>query len=448
MSTPRYRDKTIRCFLLGIVSILALPAYAAAQVVISEIAWMGSATDANNEWIELHNTEGSAVDVTSWTLAVGGSFTITLEGSMQSGAYALLERTDDDSVPNVAMFQRYTGALPNTGSDLALKDPSGIEVDRVVGGENWGSIGGSNETKETPQRTSSGSWVTALPTPGRVNAAGGNASGTVTQSHTQTSSSGRSGGGRVMVRATTPQPRTEPEPLTVSITAPSVAYVNQTVPFEVESYGPGKTILNSLEHAWSFGDTFTGSGKTPTHIFTYPGEYTVVVEARYAKQIAQARHEITILPASLTLARGQKGELTIKNLSAHEIDLGGFTLQSETGFIFPKFTIIKQGGTLTVPSARVAGQETEIALLDTHHSVVASLPRSSPNHIARSSVPARVVSMQEDQKSATVAAVHDATAAETPLVPPGVIRIGNAAEAPEQSRIGNLLARLARMLGL
>ncbi len=448
MITARYRDKIIHSSLLGIVLIFAFPAYATAQVVISEIAWMGSISDANNEWIELHNTEGAGVNVTGWTLTVGSSFTITLEGSIPAGDYALLERTDDDSVPGVTMFQKYTGALPNTGATLTLKDSSGVEVDAVRGGDNWGSIGGNNDTKDTPQRTGAGSWVTSAPTPGRVNATSGSATGTVTESRAQTTSSGRRGGGGVVMRGTASQPRIEPEPLAVSITAPTIAYVNQAISFEAEPFGPGKTILNSLEHTWSFGDTFTGNGKTTTHAFTFAGEYTVVLESRYAKQLAQARHEISILPASLTLSRGQKGEVIIKNLSAHEIDLGGFTLLSDTRFVFPKFTIIKQGGALAVPPMRVAGQGTGIALLDTHGTVVASVETVSKASAPRLSSPARTVSTQGNQATVAATNIATTTTVSPSPVPSGVIRIGNDAAVPEQGKVGGFFARLARMLGL
>jgi hypothetical protein len=177
----------------------------------------------------------------------------------------------------------------------------------------------------------------------------------------------------------------------------------------------------------------------------YPGEYTVVVESQYAKQIAQARHEISILPASLTLSRGQKGEVLIKNLSAHEIDLAGFTLQSDVGFVFPRFTIIKQGGTLTVPPARVRGQG--ITLLDTHRTIVASLEETVTTHTSQSAVPARTVSTQGSQATVATRNVATTTADQPSLIPNGVIRIGNDAEVASHSRVGSFLARLARVLG-
>ncbi len=459
MSTEWYRDKTMHCLLLGIVSIFAFPAYATAQVVISEIAWMGDARAENGsycEWVELFNSGTEAVSVSEWTLSFNTTnVLITGNVSIPAGGFFVIERYTENACPDPVLGVSDFGGsfgngLPNGGATLILKDASDAEVDKVTGGENW-SIGGSNETKQTAQRTVSGVWVTGSPTPAGATVAsasttGGTGTTTITTTaRTQTTSSGRSGGGRVVVRSTTPKVRIEPEPLALSINAPTIAYVNQTISFEVESEGPGKTILNSLEHTWSFGDTFTGTGKTPTHRFMYPGEYTVVVESQYAKQIAQARHEISILPASLTLSRGQKGEVVIKNLSAHEIDLGGFTLQSDVGFVFPRFTIIKQGGTLTVPPARVRGQG--ITLLDTHRTIVASLEETVTTHTSQSAMLARIVSTQGSQATVATKNVVTTTADQPSLIPSGVIRIGNDAEVSSHSRVGSFLARLARVLG-
>jgi hypothetical protein len=40
----------------------------ALDIVLNELAWMGTLTSANDEWIELHNTTGSAIDLAGWTL--------------------------------------------------------------------------------------------------------------------------------------------------------------------------------------------------------------------------------------------------------------------------------------------------------------------------------------------------------------------------------------------
>ena len=40
----------------------------ALDVVISEIAWMGTTASDDDEWIELYNNTGSSIDLTGWIL--------------------------------------------------------------------------------------------------------------------------------------------------------------------------------------------------------------------------------------------------------------------------------------------------------------------------------------------------------------------------------------------
>ena len=120
----------------------------ARQVVLNEIAWMGTTTDANDEWIELLNNTGSPINMTGWTLtAADGIPSITLTGTIPAGGHFLLERTDDTSVPGVAADQIFTGALGNPGEVLELKDGGGGLEDSV---DAW--YAGNNTTKATMQR--------------------------------------------------------------------------------------------------------------------------------------------------------------------------------------------------------------------------------------------------------------------------------------------------------
>jgi hypothetical protein len=58
------------------------------DVVINEIAWMGTATSANDEWIELYNASSTAISLTDWTLSASdGTPDITLSGTIASKSY-------------------------------------------------------------------------------------------------------------------------------------------------------------------------------------------------------------------------------------------------------------------------------------------------------------------------------------------------------------------------
>jgi hypothetical protein len=75
----RYRRLTYICLslcvpLLAILCLLQIKGFATAatntylDVVISEIAWMGTTNSANDEWIELFNNTSSDVDLAGWQL--------------------------------------------------------------------------------------------------------------------------------------------------------------------------------------------------------------------------------------------------------------------------------------------------------------------------------------------------------------------------------------------
>jgi|GEM_PF-6640810 len=138
------------------------------DVVINEVAWMGTASSSNAEWIELYNRGSSPVDLAGWTLtATSGSPAITLSGTIGTGAYYLLERTDDTTVPFITADLIYTGGLRNSGEVLELRDGSNNLIDTVDGSDHW-AIGGNNSTKETLQRSGDG-WETATATPKAAN---------------------------------------------------------------------------------------------------------------------------------------------------------------------------------------------------------------------------------------------------------------------------------------
>lgn len=145
---------TMRVMSLLVPAILLPSGAAVAQqrdVVIHEIAWMGSTASANSEWIELFNNTTAAVDLTGWTLnAADGTPSITIPAGtppLPASGHFLLERTSDGSVPGVTADHIYTGALGNTGEVLELRDGAGLLQDSV---DAW--YAGNNTTKETMQR--------------------------------------------------------------------------------------------------------------------------------------------------------------------------------------------------------------------------------------------------------------------------------------------------------
>lgn len=113
--------------------VLAAPAaqtYPPLSVIISEVAWSGTAASPHDEWVELYNPGPTDLDLTGWRLiADDGVPNIPLSGIIPAGGFFLLERSDDNTIRDIPADQIYTGALDNTGEFLHLKAPDGSDVD-------------------------------------------------------------------------------------------------------------------------------------------------------------------------------------------------------------------------------------------------------------------------------------------------------------------------------
>ncbi|WP_377889913.1 phospholipase D-like domain-containing protein [Alkalihalobacillus sp. R86527] len=166
------------------------------DVVVNEVAWMGTTVDYNDEWIELYNNTGSAISLDGWTLnATDGSPSINLTGSIPADGYYILERTDDNAISGVTADHIYSGALSNSGENMNLRDDNGALIDNV---DAWHE--GDNDTKATMERQDPGvagsdasNWVTST---------GSYSEGKGTPSSSNTSGSGGSGGGEACTDTT------------------------------------------------------------------------------------------------------------------------------------------------------------------------------------------------------------------------------------------------------
>lgn len=124
------------------------------DVVINEVAWMGTAASTSDEWIELYNAADHDIDLTGWTLTAGdGTPNIALSGIIPADGYFLLERTDDNTVSDIPADQVYAGALENDpdAESLELRDGTSALVDAANSdGGPWPA--GDNGVKASMER--------------------------------------------------------------------------------------------------------------------------------------------------------------------------------------------------------------------------------------------------------------------------------------------------------
>ena len=167
MKNPRY---IVFLSVVGVIFLLFSPQYLISadfqDVVINEVAWMGTDASTADEFVELYNNTDSNIDLTGWTLtASDGDPDITLSGTIPAHGYFLLERTDDNTVSDIAADQIYSGNLSNSGEKIILKDGSGKVIDEVDCSGGW--FAGTSTPKATMERlhpqiggSSSESWDT------------------------------------------------------------------------------------------------------------------------------------------------------------------------------------------------------------------------------------------------------------------------------------------------
>jgi hypothetical protein len=342
------------------LAVSTMPAVASAEVYVSEVAWMGRADNANAEWIELHNT-GEAQNMEGWTLvAKDGQPAITLSGSIGSGAYALLERTSDETVPGVSALVIYTGAMGNSGEVLELRDARGVVVDVVDGSSDW-AIGGDNTTKDTLQRTSGsagGAWTTAPQTPQSATVSTNSARKEQGKDTANTSNLQVLTGSEESPRIDIPKVTLDPA-LTLDIGAEVVTTVGAPVRFVARAYKEGgrEVLLDDVQ--WTFGDGAQGTGRTTRHAYVYEGEYVVYAKGNrsglYEGVSDTARMVVRVVPASLRITDATLSYVEVENVGEDELDISGYFVASgEDYYRFPSGTYILPRAHVRFPSSVTA----------------------------------------------------------------------------------------------
>lgn len=105
------------------------------EVVINEIAWMGTKASSWGEWIELYNNTQEDIVLDGWKLIIGER-EIILSGIIASNNFYLLEREEDAT--NILADFIYEGSrLSNSGEKIVLKNNFGESIDEVDAYEGW-----------------------------------------------------------------------------------------------------------------------------------------------------------------------------------------------------------------------------------------------------------------------------------------------------------------------
>jgi len=120
-------------------------------VVINEIAWMGTQNSHLAEWIELYNDSSSDIQLEAWkVISEDGALEVILKNKIPSKGFYLLERTTDQTLPEIQADLIYKGSLNNKGEHLKLLNNQEEIIDEIDCSGGW--FTGNNATKQTMER--------------------------------------------------------------------------------------------------------------------------------------------------------------------------------------------------------------------------------------------------------------------------------------------------------
>jgi len=329
---------TIAAFFL---LVLAAPNFSLAQVVITEIMYDAEGADAGREWVEIHNSGGTDIDLADWRfLEADTNHKLTNENgaTLAAGSYAII--ADDASVfaaewPSVsALVLDSSFSLKNTGEYIALKDPDGTEVDGLF----YAPLSGADGNGASLQKDG-GTWVAGAPTPGAA----------YDPSAELPPPPAEEGSGTDENTSSFP---VEPQIFADAGEDRAVIVGADTV-FDGKAFGLKKEPLVGARFMWNFGDGATKEGRRVLYAYRYPGTYIVFLEIASGEFSATDSIAVRALEADIAVSSiGDSADrfIELHNRSNTEIDLSRWILSAGGAyFTIPENTRILAGAKVAFP---------------------------------------------------------------------------------------------------
>jgi len=145
--------------ILFAILFFAIPSFVAAQVIVNEIAWMGTEIEGvesrqwwRYEWLELQNTSDQDVQLTGWSIELHREnldFTIPLRGTISGGEYFVVGASNKINGIDLN-YATLIGKFANSGQRVVLKNATGKITEEVDATQGW--FAGDNEIKLTMER--------------------------------------------------------------------------------------------------------------------------------------------------------------------------------------------------------------------------------------------------------------------------------------------------------
>jgi hypothetical protein len=331
-----------------IFALLVVPKFALAGIFISEVMYDLEGNDSGREWIEVHNDSDIGIDLSTYFLYENNVahkiVFISGNQTVPTGEFAIITSNSDkflEDYPNFSgsLFDSVF-ALNNTGEELTLLDQDKNKLDLV----NYFSELGAKGTGNSLQ-LSGGVFIPANPTPGVVNAdtpeneiddsdLADNTSSSNTSTNSSSIGDNSTHSSQSSLSDYVPKVKVK-----TGIGRSRKIIINTPIEFEV--------FLSNTEdrgkYSWSFGDGGKERGPKVRHIYKFPGQYNVVMNADFKDYNTVSRTKVLVEGSSIELVL-DNNLLKVKNVGTSEVNIGNFALKSgEYEYSFSKDTILSAG---------------------------------------------------------------------------------------------------------
>ncbi len=341
------------------------PVFGSGSLELSEIMYDVEGTDTGREWIEIYNASEIPIDLSTWKLfeaQVNHKITATTDVYVPAQGYAIVA----DNVDKFKLdYPAYRGlvfdsvfSLSNEGETIILRDDKGSDIDTISYDPSLGGVGdGSSIHKHN------GTWVS-----GRVtldSPYGGPLESTIPANsstspevqidnkteHLDDTLGDGEGGGTVSshVSQSPMYTRSVIPDFQVSAGRSRLGFVGVPVSFITKVTKAKNITSGSLVSTWSMGDGGFKNGIGVSHVYQFPGEYTVVLNAQWGESDAVSKTRIKIIEPQVDIERVSHTVVRISNNSSQELNLGGWRIESERNrYIIPIDTIVAGKGSIQI----------------------------------------------------------------------------------------------------
>ncbi|MDD4803979.1 MAG: PKD domain-containing protein [Candidatus Pacebacteria bacterium] len=359
MLKNKYNFLLLRTTLLALFFMFGFINNVFAKLSIIEVMYDAKGTDTDREWVKIINDSESEVTISKIKLFINGSGHLIkdLSGSV------IIDKEEtmlivDDPVNFIINYPSYSGrildssfTLTNTSGIVEIRDDKGVlEIDKMLYSS---SVGASGDGKSL--QNIDGVWVSGVPTIGFpydyiptviddtiIDPILSTTTATTTDSTSTSTVATTTVITKIVNHYSTHyvsedlSDYVEEESLKISAGRERIAYVGTPINFTAKNNKDGK----KLDFKWSFGDATENKGNEISHIYKYPGEYVVVLNAQYNGEKAVSRTNVKVLEPKITLLINQNS-LEITNNGDDEINIGDWKIKgSQSEFLIPRDTII------------------------------------------------------------------------------------------------------------